>query len=212
MPDVELVVEVGGGLAERSGDAAVELKPSLHEPLADLLHLLRELGQVAHQKGGVDVVETLTRGEVDRKSVEAALEARVDDEGAGGRVHRRKVLGVEQHLLRELAQIVNVAIVNVLAHERDVGGGVVRVEHCHVQVVDKVDELLVAGRAVVLASLLLERRLQDLLVHVGVSVVVDVDHLGGEVLVERAQLAHDDGGFAAAGAADEHGAMLVGKQ
>jgi len=32
-------------------DAAVQLQPRLHEPLAELLHLLVELGEVAEQEG-----------------------------------------------------------------------------------------------------------------------------------------------------------------
>ena len=68
------------------------------------------------------------------------------DEGAGGGVHRAHVLRVEQHLLAQLAQVVDVHVAHVLAHERDVGRRVVRVEHRHVQVVHKVDELLVACR------------------------------------------------------------------
>ena len=60
----------------------------------------------------------------------------------------------------QLVQVVDVAVAHVLPHERDVGRRVVRVERRHVEVVHKVDELLVAGRAEVLARLLLERRLE----------------------------------------------------
>ena len=41
----------------------------------------------------------------------------------------------------------------VRARVRDVRGGAVLVEGCHIKVVDEVDELLVAGRAEVLARL-----------------------------------------------------------
>ena len=132
---VELVVEVRGGLAEGARDRLVQLQRRLHQALAHLLHVVGELGEVAEQEGGVDGVERVERGEVDRKGGEEALQARVDDEGAGGGVHRGEVLRVEQHLLRELVEVVDVAVAHVLAHQRDVRRGVVRVEHGHVEVV-----------------------------------------------------------------------------
>ena len=209
---VELVVEVGGRLAEGAGDALVQLHGRLHELLADLLHLLVELAQVAEEEGLEDGVERVDRREADGEGGEAALQPRVDDEGAGGGVHRGEVLRVEQHLLAELVHVVDVAVAHVLPHERQVGGGAVRVERGHVEVVDEVDHLLVAGRAEVLARLLLERRLDDLLVHVRVGVVVDVDIHARVLLGQRAQLAVDERRLAAAGRADEHRAVLVGQQ
>ena len=144
---VELVVEVGGRLAERGRHALVQLQRSLHEPLAHLLHLLLKFGQVADEEGGVDGVERLGGREADGEGGEEALEARVDDEGAGGGVHRGNVLRVEQHLLRELVEVVDVVVAHVLPHQRDVGRGAVAVERGHVEVIHKVDELLVAWGA-----------------------------------------------------------------
>ena len=137
-------MEVGSRFPKGSRDALVQLQRRLHQPLAALLDLLAKLGQVADEEGGVDCVERVERREADGKGGKEPLQARVDDEGAGGGVHRAHVLRVEQHLLEQLGEVVDVAVAHVLSHERDVGRRVVRVERRHVQVIHKVDHLLVA--------------------------------------------------------------------
>eukprot|EP00966_Prymnesium_polylepis_P296669 6853557-Prymnesium_polylepis.2 len=109
MADVELVVEADGRLAERGRDALVQLQRALYDLLALALDVLAKGAQVATEEGRVDGVERLGRREADGERREEALQPRVDDEGAGGRVHRGEILRVEQHLLRELVQVVNVA-------------------------------------------------------------------------------------------------------
>ena len=210
--NVELVVEVEGGLAERARDLLVVHQGRLHHLLALLLHVGVEVLEVAREERVVDGVERLGRGEANGEGGEEALQARVDDKGARGRVHRREVLRVHQHLLGQLVQVVDMAVPHVLAHERDVGRRVVLVEGGHVEVVDKVDELLVAGRAVVLARLLLERPFELLHEREEVGEVVDVDRAEHVLLAERAQLAHDDRGLADAGRAEEHRAVLAHHQ
>eukprot|EP00965_Chrysotila_dentata_P112338 3713743-Pleurochrysis_carterae.AAC.3 len=161
--DVKFVLEVDRCLAEGGGHALVQHQRRLHDFLPRLGRLRAERLQVAAQEGRVDGVQALGRREVDRKRREEALEARVDGEGAGGGVHRCEVLRIEQHFWRHLGQVSDVAVAHVLPHERDVGGSVVLVEHCHVQVVDEVDQLLPARRAVILPRLLLERRFKNAL-------------------------------------------------
>ena len=47
VPNVELVVEVGGRLTECGGDALVQLERSLHQPLANFSHARIKAREVA---------------------------------------------------------------------------------------------------------------------------------------------------------------------
>eukprot|EP00962_Isochrysis_galbana_P036639 scaffold12691_cov108-Isochrysis_galbana.AAC.9 len=156
----EVVVEEGGGLAENGCDRLVERQGSPHQLLAQVLDGHREGPQVASQDGGVDGGERLVRREQDCKCGEEPLKPRVDRARAGARVHRGEVMSVKQLLRLRLGHIVDVAVAQVLPDERESRRAAKAIERRHVEILDEVDEPLVAGRAVAAgpAGLLLERR------------------------------------------------------
>ena len=103
VPYVELVVEVGGRLPEAAAHAPVQHEGRLHDLLALLGHVGSEAAQVAAEEGRVDRAEALGRRESHGEGGEEPLQPRVDREGAGGGVHRREVVCVEEDLLAQLA-------------------------------------------------------------------------------------------------------------
>ena len=85
------------------------------------------------------------------------------------------VLHVADLLHRELLEVVEAAVVDLLAQQRDRRLRAVLVGRRHVDVVDEVDELLGARRAEHRARLLLERLLEHELQRAGVGERVEVD-------------------------------------
>jgi hypothetical protein len=160
--------------------------------------------QVPVEEGAVDLHERILGRHVHRQGHEQALQARVDDESTGGGIHARDVLRVMNHLGRELRAIEPVSPAEVLANVRDGHRGVVSVQLGHVEVVNKVNELVVSGGPVVDASFLLQLGLQDLLERDDIGEVVEVDVQAHVPLWQRCELTLHQLGLASTGGANEH--------
>eukprot|EP00162_Nutomonas_longa_P015521 comp22339_c0_seq14/m.53772 comp22339_c0_seq14/g.53772 ORF comp22339_c0_seq14/g.53772 comp22339_c0_seq14/m.53772 type:complete len:382 (+) comp22339_c0_seq14:1574-2719(+) len=188
----------------------------MHNLDLHVLDLGRKVLQMPMQERPIDVHQRARRRQIERKHNKVALQARIDVERARRRVHRAQILCVVDLLEMRVAQllaIVPVAIVDVLAHQRDRRLRVVQIEHRHVEIVHKIDKILGAGRTIVATSLLLERRLKRLLQRHRVRVVVERNrhkhtllgrHLGQQPARKR--------GLAAPRGAHKHHRTLVGHQ
>mmetsp|Transcript_36961 Transcript_36961/g.81188 ORF Transcript_36961/g.81188 Transcript_36961/m.81188 type:complete len:249 (-) Transcript_36961:2717-3463(-) len=176
---VPLVVELDGGGQEGVGDGLVDGAGGVDDGRQRVLHRLVENVQVAAHDVHVDVAEHLRLREGRRQRGVVALQPVDDEKRAGGRVERGDILHVFELLHRQLLQVEEAAVVDLLAQQRDGGLRAVLVRCRHVDVVDKVDELLSARRPKDRARFLLERLLKHEL-QVG----------GGGERVERDVVAH----------------------
>ena len=157
----------------------------------------------------VDCEKGLLVGEDDRKGGKVPLEPGVDGEAAGGGVHGGHVLCVVDLLEAELVPAVPVAVVDVLPDDGVGSHRAVLVHLGHVHVVQEVDELLAAGRTVVLTGLLLQRLLNDLLGHLGAVVEVEGDIGHSVLLVQVAESLIEHESLARAGQPYEHEGELA---
>ena len=92
-----------------------------------------------------------------------------------------------------------VLVVDVLSNEGDGCLRVVRVQLGHVEIVQEINQPLLAWRPVVLPCLLLQGLLQHLLQHAGIRKVVEID--GGEdglLAIQLLEVTSDDGCLTAA--------------
>ena len=206
----ELVVEVGRALAEGRAHAGVQQQRAAQQRLAAALHVLVEGLEVSLEEGAEDGVQARRAGEADGQREEVALQARVYDEGAGGRVERAHELRVLDVLEAQLGAVVPVAVVQQLAHDGDGRLRVVLVDEGQVEVVEVVDHVRLADGPVVDAGLLLERRLHDDLQRARVREVVEVDHVAQALLglLHGQQTVHELR-LAAAGVAHEHDGVAL---
>ena len=117
---VEDVVELDGGREERGGDLLVERQRAVHQHRRHLLDGLREvvLYEVLRQDVVVDRMQRVGAGEAECEHAEVSLEARVDREAAGRRVHARHVLRVVDLTQGQLRPVVPMAVVEVLPDQR----------------------------------------------------------------------------------------------
>lgn len=186
---VELVVEVGGSLSEVLLDLTMEGQSGLNDGDDLLLDGTLELGEVLAHEGVIDGEQRGLLRERNCKGPEVTLKARVDMERTGGGVHASSVQSVLDVLQGKLGAIIPVLVVLVLSQERDGSLGVVGIEGRHVQIIDKVDQLVLADWGISATGLLLELLLEHILQKHGVSVEVKVHNLhdvlvcGGSELV-----------------------------
>ncbi len=89
------------------------------------------------------------------------LQTGVDHEGTGGGVHSCNVHGALDFLDGELCSVVPMLVVFVLTDKGDSTLGVVLVKSRHVQIIDEVNELVLANGSIDFTSSSLELLLKD---------------------------------------------------
>lgn len=107
-----------------------------------------------------------------------SLQTRIDDEGSGELIHRanhERALNLQK--LDALGQIIPMVVVLDLSQKRDGALCVVRIELRHVEVIDEVDESVLADWAVSGTTLLLKLGHKLAAKRVRISVVVHVNDL-----------------------------------
>ena len=90
-----------------------------------------------------------------------ALQTWVDNEGTSRRIHRSYVHRALDLLDSELLSVVPVSIVLVLADESDCTLRIILIESWHVQVIDEVDQLVLAYWSIDFTSTTLELLFED---------------------------------------------------
>ena len=95
-----------------------------------------------------DSEERLSLGELNSTEEEVTLETWVNDEGTSSWVHGSDVHGALDLLDSELCSVVPMLVVLVLTHESDGTLSIILIESGHVEIINEVDELVLADRAV----------------------------------------------------------------
>jgi hypothetical protein len=116
-------------------------------------------------------------GEGNGKNPEPTLETGVHEEGTGGGVHSADVHSVLNILKGELVAIKPMLVVLVLTKEGNGRLSVVLVEHGHVEIINELEQLVLAEGGIGATSLLLKLGLELLLEESRVGVEVEVDNL-----------------------------------
>jgi hypothetical protein len=137
------------------------------------------------------------------------LKTGINEEGTGGRVHGRNVHGVLDVTDSPLGStFVPMLVVLVLTEEGNGSLGLVRILSGHVQVINELEELVLAEGSEGLTGLLLELRLKLTLEEGRVSVVVEIDSLLEVVISGRGHVVQEtlgDLSLTATGVTDEEG-------
>jgi hypothetical protein len=117
------------------------------------------------QECAKDLHQAVLAREVDRKCRKQALQAWIYGKAPCCGVHTRHILGAVDILLRQLGPVVPMAPAKVLPDQANRHCSLICIQLGHVQIVNKVDQLLGARRAVVNPRLLFKRRFQHLYTH-----------------------------------------------
>ena len=186
--EVPLVVELDRRREELVGDRLMHSTRRVDDRTERIAYRLLEDFEMAAHDARVDMLEDGHVREGCRERGKVTLQPVGHREAPGARVERRHVLYIREGLHRELLQVEESAIVELLSEELDGRLGAVLVGRRHVQIVHKVHQPLRPRGAEERASLLLERLLEHELQVRRICVRVEVDAvLCPRVLVELAE-------------------------
>lgn len=113
------------------------------------------------QEGTEDGEERCLLWELNRTEEEVALQTWVDNEGTSCRIHRSYVHRALDLLDCELLSVVPVSIILVLADESDGTLCIILIESWHVQVIDEVNQLVLANWSIDFTSATLKLLFED---------------------------------------------------
>ena len=113
------------------------------------------------EEGTEDGEERSLLRELDRTEEEVALQTGVDNEGTSCGIHRSHIHRALDLLDSELLSVIPVSIVLVLTDESDGTLSIILIESWHVQVIDEVDQLVLANWSIDFTSATLELLFED---------------------------------------------------
>lgn len=163
--------------------------------------------QVIRQDGVVNAEERIMAWEADSKSCKMSLQSWVDGETSSCGIHAGNVLTVVDVLGCQLVPVIPMVVIQMLPDQSVRLDSSISVHFRHVHVIQEINQFLVAWWSKVLASLLLQRLLQDLLEHFRGVVVVERDIGDHVVLVQLAQFLIDQDSFSTSCTTHQHHRM-----
>lgn len=166
-------------------------------PCDDRYEFLLGIGKMLRQYRRVHDRYGVRAGKANGQNAEVSLQSRIDGKAARGGIHAGHILTVMDVLKSQLVAIVPMAIVQMLPHQSVRLDGTIAVHLGHIDVVNKVDQGLVAGRSVVATRFLFQRFLQYLLQHFGRRIEIEWYCGDSVILRKRLKLLIDQYGLTA---------------
>ena len=170
-------MEVNRGLLERSLHFRVQVECGLDHHWNKFLHVRLVSREVLVQESAEDSEERLLFWELDGTEEEVTLQTRVDHEGTGSWVHSGNIHGALNFLNSELGSVIPMLVVLVLTDKGDGTLSIILIESGHVEIINEVDELVLADGSVDLTSSTLELLLKNGLEKQRVSVEIEINDL-----------------------------------
>lgn len=185
---VEFVVEIDGCFSESALHILMQTQRRLDQWGKQLLHIALKLVEMLVEERAKDNEKRLRFRELDSLQPEVSLKTRVHHERSSSGVHGSHIQGRLDVFKGEFGAIVPMLVIFVLAHESNSRLRFIFVQHWHVQIVNEIDELILANGSISASCSLLELLLENVLEQSRVSEVVKVNNLLKILVSGRCQL------------------------